>query len=430
MPALDERGSRSEPTAAPAAGADRRRAELAAWRGEVRTAAIAAAGGLVAGAATVAAVARASRGRRAEAPARSARAGAGAAGNVVASRSFLVDVHLLGDASRDRGARPRPAAARGRGAPAVALPAAASRLGGDGVMRAGAAGSSSRLLARRRRAGRRPRLAAGARRGSCCRAGAAGAERPAGRASARARDRADALRARRRRRPHRVLRARFRGDPLLGAAIRHRPWHRPRRRPWPWEALAWAVTEQLIEAAPRGRRSSAASSAAGATLQPRTRRLARPGRCATCPAPRADRRPRPGRARRRWTWRRRARRAVRVRARGRRRPGRSRRPRGRPPPAARSRRSAPGPCSASGFFGRGEPDSLPAGDLAYVKLVGRLAGLGRRATVEEVEEFFAPYAPFRGLAGRLRARPLARVGGPGPAAEARGLAHREQQPAR
>ena len=52
-----------------------------------------------------------------------------------------------------------------------------------------------------------------------------------------------------------------------------------------------------------------------------------------------------------------------------------------------------------GLAGRGEPDSLPAGDLAYVKLVGVLAGLGRRATVEEVEEYFAPYAPFRGLAG-------------------------------
>jgi 3-methyladenine DNA glycosylase/8-oxoguanine DNA glycosylase len=51
-----------------------------------------------------------------------------------------------------------------------------------------------------------------------------------------------------------------------------------------------------------------------------------------------------------------------------------------------------------GLFGRGEPDSLPAGDLMYLKLVGRLARLGRRATVEEVEEFFAPYRPFRGLA--------------------------------
>ena len=51
-----------------------------------------------------------------------------------------------------------------------------------------------------------------------------------------------------------------------------------------------------------------------------------------------------------------------------------------------------------GLYGRGEPDSLPAGDLMYLKLVGRLARLGRRATVEEVEEFYAPYAPFRGLA--------------------------------
>ena len=74
-----------------------RRTDVEAWRGEMRTAAIAAAGGLVAGAATVAAV-RAVRsagqpkrqrgrrilGRRPE------------QANVVASRSFLVDVHILG----------------------------------------------------------------------------------------------------------------------------------------------------------------------------------------------------------------------------------------------------------------------------------------------------------------------------------------------
>ncbi len=64
-------------------------------RGEVRSAAIAAAGGVLAGAATVAAVRAVSAvgsksrsprrlGRRRERP------------NVVASRSFLVDVHLLG----------------------------------------------------------------------------------------------------------------------------------------------------------------------------------------------------------------------------------------------------------------------------------------------------------------------------------------------
>ncbi len=54
-----------------------------------------------------------------------------------------------------------------------------------------------------------------------------------------------------------------------------------------------------------------------------------------------------------------------------------------------------------GLYGRGEPDSLPAGDLGYIKLVGHLAGLGRRATVPEVEEFYAPYEPYRGLAGTL-----------------------------
>jgi DNA-3-methyladenine glycosylase II len=51
-----------------------------------------------------------------------------------------------------------------------------------------------------------------------------------------------------------------------------------------------------------------------------------------------------------------------------------------------------------GIFGRGEPDALPAGDLAYVKLVGRMARLGRRATENEVREFFAPYGEWKGLA--------------------------------
>jgi len=40
---------------------------------------------------------------------------------------------------------------------------------------------------------------------------------------------------------------RFRRDPLLGPQLRRRPWLRPRRRPWAWEALAWAVVKQLIE---------------------------------------------------------------------------------------------------------------------------------------------------------------------------------------
>jgi hypothetical protein len=75
-----------------------RRADVDAWRGEMRTAAIAAAGGLVAGAATVAAVravrgagqGKRQRGRRiiGRRPEQT---------SIVASRSFLVDVHILGN---------------------------------------------------------------------------------------------------------------------------------------------------------------------------------------------------------------------------------------------------------------------------------------------------------------------------------------------
>jgi DNA-3-methyladenine glycosylase II/AraC family transcriptional regulator of adaptative response / DNA-3-methyladenine glycosylase II len=57
------------------------------------------------------------------------------------------------------------------------------------------------------------------------------------------------------------------------------------------------------------------------------------------------------------------------------------------------------------FTGQGRLDQLPAGDLAYLKLVGQLQSGERgpdpraRATEEEVRELFAPYAPWAGLAG-------------------------------
>jgi 3-methyladenine DNA glycosylase/8-oxoguanine DNA glycosylase len=52
--------------------------------------------------------------------------------------------------------------------------------------------------------------------------------------------------------------------------------------------------------------------------------------------------------------------------------------------------------------GQGRLDQLPAGDVGFLKLVGRLRSGGdphARATEEEVMEFFAPYAPWAGLAG-------------------------------
>jgi 3-methyladenine DNA glycosylase/8-oxoguanine DNA glycosylase len=189
----------------------------------------------------------------------------------------------------------------------------------------------------------------------------------------------------------------FRGDPLIGAAIHHRPWHRPKRRPWPWEALAWAVTEQLIEARRAGEIQRRIVRRWGERLQPCAawsgpgplRNVPSAERIAgVAPAELAALDLAPSRA---IALIRCAREVF----------------KGRADPACDSadRRLikipgiGPWTLQVLGLAGRGEPDSLPAGDLAYIKLVGVLAGLGRRATVEEVEEYFAPYAPFRGLAG-------------------------------
>ncbi|HVW48689.1 MAG TPA: hypothetical protein VHA76_16655 [Solirubrobacterales bacterium] len=201
--------------------------------------------------------------------------------------------------------------------------------------------------------------------------------------------------------------ARFRRDPLVGPLIRRLPDFRPARRVWPWEALAAAVCGQLIEAsraavierrivgrwgarlgegrgalrdvpaaaliagrAPAELQSMDLSGGRSVALRKLAIAVAR-GHCDIA-SPDADARflaiPEIGP----WTIR----------------------------------------CLA--LFGRGEVDSLPAGDLGYIKLVGHLAGLGRRATVAEVEEFYAPYEPYRGLVGSLTLAGLHRVVAEGP----------------
>jgi DNA-3-methyladenine glycosylase II len=185
----------------------------------------------------------------------------------------------------------------------------------------------------------------------------------------------------------------FRADRLLGTAIRRIRWHRPRRRPWPWEALAWSITKQLIESSRAARIQrrmvfrwgTSADGPDGSRLRdvPSAQLIA--GRA---PAELAALDLAPGRALALI-------RAAREVAKGRVDPG----------DAADDgrllaiREIGPWTVQCLGLYGRGEPDALPAGDLGFIKLVGRLAGLGRRATVEEVEEFFAPYAPYRGVAG-------------------------------
>ena len=93
-PGADEDVEVAEPTRLPEPV---RRSELDAWRGEVRTAAIAAAGGIVAGAATVAAVRAVRQGGTPRRQRARRILGRREQQSVVASRSFLVDVHILGN---------------------------------------------------------------------------------------------------------------------------------------------------------------------------------------------------------------------------------------------------------------------------------------------------------------------------------------------
>lgn len=194
--------------------------------------------------------------------------------------------------------------------------------------------------------------------------------------------------------------AEFKRDEVLGPALRRRPWIRPRRRPWPWEALAGAIAGQLIEAARAagierrmawrwGRKVPAPAPLASGWLREMPRPDVMAGRA---PAELAAMDLSAGRAIAMI-------RCAREVAAGRAdltRPDHDER-------LLRIREIGPWTIQCLGFHGRGEPDSLPAGDLAYVKLVGRLAGLGRRATVEEVEEYFERFRPFRALAGAFAA---------------------------
>jgi 3-methyladenine DNA glycosylase/8-oxoguanine DNA glycosylase len=197
---------------------------------------------------------------------------------------------------------------------------------------------------------------------------------------------------------------RFRFDPLIGRAVRADPGLRVWGKPEPFEALAWAISEQLIEierayAIQRrlvlrlGRRCART----GLRTAPTAAILARqaPALLASCGlsenraallvrvAREVDR----GRidltdADQERTWRR--------------------------------LRAIPGIGSWTiqllGLTGQGRLDQLPAGDLAYLKLVGRLTSGSRtgRATEDEVDAFFARFAPWGALAG---AHALHAVGG-------------------
>jgi len=188
---------------------------------------------------------------------------------------------------------------------------------------------------------------------------------------------------------------RFRFDPLIGPSVRANPGLRVAARPDPFEALVWAICEQLIEyeraatiqrrivwrlgrrcrfsdmrdapdAAVLGRQAPALLASFDLS---ETRAIALVAAAREVASGRVDlhapdhergwRRLRAIRGLGRWT------------------------------------------AQTLALTGQGRLDQLPAGDLAYLKLVGRLrTGNPReRATEDEVAALFAPYAPWAGLAG-------------------------------
>lgn len=189
---------------------------------------------------------------------------------------------------------------------------------------------------------------------------------------------------------------RFKDDPLIGPVIRRHPSLRPMRRAVPFEALAWAITEQLIE-----------TTRAFAIQRRLTYRYGRRSACgqfrdAPEPAALAARAPYElaalDLAAKRATAMIKVSREI----------DSGRVDLAQHEPAWKRLLSIPNigswtiDCLA--FHGQGRDDMLPAGDLAYVKLVGRLARLGRRASEGEVREFFAPYGEWAGLAGTYMLR--------------------------
>ena len=193
---------------------------------------------------------------------------------------------------------------------------------------------------------------------------------------------------------------RFRFDPLIGRAVRADPGLRVTGKPDPFEALTWAICEQLIESgraaaierrivvrlgsscpltglrAPPGAvvlarqapalLASLDLSAGRATLLVKVAREVAAGRI-DLHDPDHER-----------GWRR-------LRA---------------------IRGIGSWTVQMLGLTGQGRLDQLPAGDVGYMKLVGRLltGEPNARATEAEVGEFFAPYHPWAGLAGAYALR--------------------------
>jgi 3-methyladenine DNA glycosylase/8-oxoguanine DNA glycosylase len=189
----------------------------------------------------------------------------------------------------------------------------------------------------------------------------------------------------------------FARDPLIGRSVRERPWLRVTRRPEPFEALAWAICEQLIEY----ERAAAIQRRIVARLGPRLEHGGRTLR--DVPAPVALAAAAPARLESFDLSGSRSRLLVRVArevARGRLDLHDGEHERG-----WRRLRAIPGigPWTVEmlALKGQGRHDQIPAGDLGLLEHVGRRLSGGdprARASERQVREFFAPYGRWAGLA--------------------------------
>lgn len=197
---------------------------------------------------------------------------------------------------------------------------------------------------------------------------------------------------------------RYARDPMIGGSLRKRPWVRVGRRPEPFEALVWAVCEQLIEydraaaiqsrlVTRLGRRWTGKGSeawASGLRDLPTAATLggAAPAKLQSCDLAAARAIALSKAAREVASGRVELHGAEPVVERGRRR-----------------LRAIPGigawTVEMLALRGQGRYDQLPAGDLGLLKLVGRILSGGdprARADEAQVREMFAPYGEWAGLA--------------------------------
>lgn len=191
----------------------------------------------------------------------------------------------------------------------------------------------------------------------------------------------------------------YRDDPLIGPSLRRRPWLRVTRRPVAFEALAWAICEQLIQTRQALRIERQIVRALGRRCkQTGLRDVPDAAAIAACAPARLESFELAGR---------RAIALVRVAR-----------------EVARGRIALDGPVGEAqehawrrllaiphigrwtvemtALHGQGRYDVIPAGDLGFLKLLGHARSGGdpaARAEEADVRALFARYGKWRGLAG-------------------------------